>query len=332
MGDAFKQQATTLGELDLNYLFGAPFHAANKAQANMAINTATFVQQFGLDASGDVLMTTLSSAFDIPKSGVTDLSGDFLLDPKTAYLGRAGQKMFGNTASVTGNSSKWVDLSKTIGTKVTKRGVTKPYTISSTNLTEIAAMVSANQIIGYERQIGQRRYLMDESGKVIQVQGIRTISVPFITLLNVPSLTMNEVTVDFTISIRTQSTTATETVQPPEFFDQTVIDSASSGGWSNGWEYAGWASRTQTRTTGSIASTEISKSESTTTSTYTVSMKAKQKQPAGLKILLDFVTKNKDAAPKRIIAQNAIGEKVSITQSSATSALTVLAAPKVTTA
>jgi hypothetical protein len=142
---------------------------------------------------------------------------------------------------------------------------------------------------------------MNTDGLVLRVQGIRTISVPFITLLNVPSLTMNEVTVDFSISIKTQSTTSVEQFKGPQALDAVVTPGpvVGGGGWSNGWETVGWVTQQQTVTRGSVATTNESQSSTTTSSTYTVSMKAKQKQPAGMKIILDFITNQKDATPKK---------------------------------
>ena len=276
MGDAFKEQASTLAELPLDKLFGAPFHAASKAQAGMAINTALFISQFGLDASGQVLMTTMSSSYDIPIGSVTDLSGGYLIDPKT---NNPGKKRL------------------TFGTDSTKN------TVLSSNAKAIYSTPgdTTTLVVGYERQIGQRRYIMNIDGLVLRVQGIRTISVPFITLLNVPSLAMNEVTVDFSISIKTQSTTSVSQFTGPQAMDAVVTDGpvVGGGGWSNGWESVGWVTKQQTVTRGSVATTSESQSSTTTSSTYTVSMKAKQKQPAGMKIILDFITNQKDATPKK---------------------------------
>jgi hypothetical protein len=279
------EQGAVLQSLPLHQLFSAPLHAAAKAQAGMAVNTALFLEQFGLDSDGQVLMTTLSSSFDIPKQNSRDLSGDFLIDPRTISSGVP--KVFsGDGADGTINLNE-------PGTKIT---------YATPNLT-------SSPIIGYEKQIGSSRYLMDQTGKVLQVQGIRTISVPFITLINVPSLAMNLVTIDFTISIKTQTAVTTSTTTGPAtntsvgVVDNVPFTSNESPWWEGGGS-AGFGRKTITTTTGTVASTEVAKSETTTTSTYQVSLKAKQKQPPGMKILLDFVTRNKDAAPKRAIENN----------------------------
>jgi hypothetical protein len=286
MGDAFLDQGAILQELPLHQLFSAPLHAAAKAQAGMAVNTALFLQQFGLDSNGQVLMTTLSSSYDIPKGDSTDLSGDYLKDPRTINAVN-GQRVFGADDGIGPDDPVYSTLREP-GTKYIWGGEGR------------------QELIGFEKQIGNIRYLIGMDSKVKQVQGIRTISVPFITLVNVPSLAMNLVTIDFTISIKTQSAVSTSTTNAPvTTTDQNVVDnvpftSNDTPFWQGGGS-AGFGRKTITTTTGTLASTEVAKSETTTTSTYQVSLKAKQKQPPGMKILLDFVTRNKDAAPKRTI-------------------------------
>jgi len=277
-------QGKILQELPLADLFSAPLLAAATAQAGMAANTILFLREFGLDSNGQVLMTTMSSSVDIPKGEARDLSGDYLLDPRTLNS-ITGPKLFRVAGTTDGEF-----------TNINEPG------------TKIIYNPGTTDIMGYEKQIGSNRYLMDATAKVMQVQGIRTISVPFITLVNVPSLAMNLVTIDFSISIKTQSAVTTSTTTGP--VSNTTSDTLNtipfttnySGAWDNG--SAGFGRKTRTSTTGTIASTEVAKSETSTTSTYQVSLKAKQKQPTGMKIILDFITRNKDAAPKRTIVNN----------------------------
>jgi hypothetical protein len=288
------EQGAILQELPLADLFSAPLLAAARAQAGMAANTILFLREFGLDSEGKVLMTTMSSSVDIPKDTARDLSGDYLLDPRT-FNSATGPRTFrfieGGTRNV--NTTEYTNIDED-GTKIVYANPNAPE--------------AERRIMGYEKQIGTTRYLMDDAARVMQVQGIRTISVPFITLINVPSLAMNLVTIDFCISIKTQSAVTTSTTTGPvsnttaEVVNSVPFTTNYSDAWDRG--SAGFGRNVRTSTTGTIASTEVAKSETTTTSTYQVSLKAKQKQPPGMKILLDFVSRNKDAAPKRTIVNS----------------------------
>jgi hypothetical protein len=285
-------QGNTLTNLPLRDLFGTPFLAAAKAQRNMAIAAADFVKKYGMDSSGNIYMNTLTTYFDIPIGSVSDVSYGYLQDASGSGIffppdypglwsnaddGTPGQPSGSNVVigdnlyqRFQGNYPN-LKVSKLFGEddKQTKAGVAK----------------------GYKKRIGNRIYILDENGKVVFVQGMRSISVPFISMLNIPSLCIDVVNVDFTIKISTQTTTASTNT-----FQNTLQENQGSiAFYDKGYDY------NSTQTTAVSTSTARTSTDDSTESTYTVSMKAKQMDPPGLIAVMNFITNNKDTSSRKFL-------------------------------
>jgi hypothetical protein len=274
-GYGAQTQGNVLAALPLDRLFGAPFEAAAKAQCDLAHATAGFIRQFGMDICGNVFMTTMKSYYDIPTSSVSDISGGYLVDP----------------------SGGGIFCSQAVNTIIT--GVGK--CTSQLTTSDKAPDSISGKSDGYQKKMGNRIYTMDSVGRVLFVQGMRAISVPFISLVNVPSLTLDEVTVDFTITIKTQ-----ESKQAQNSNSNTTENtsnnnvSVSVGGWF-GFGGGGFNYNRQetTKSTAVSTSKNTATSDTATESTYTVVMKAKQIDPPGLTAIMQFITNNKDCASKK---------------------------------
>ncbi len=265
-------QAQTLAAIPLSKIFSAPFEAASEAQEQLAESSAEFIKNYALDSSGNVWMQTLSSYYDIPTSQVSDISGGFLLDAK-------GGGIFSN-ANVNVNKVGSDGKNRLTTAKLGSSDRPKPD--------------PTGNVYGYTKRIGNRVYILDEDGKVMYVQGIRTLSIPFISLVNVPSLFINEVSVDFAISIKTQASVSADSSN--ETFALTAAYNDSRGYRSR--------NQTYTHTTAASTSAAQSKSDTSTESTYLVSMKARQIEPPGIAALMLFITGNKDTASKKILDEN----------------------------
>ena len=254
-----------LNSLPLEDLFGAPFKAATKAQIALSESSGDFIRNFALDSSGNMWMQTMTSYFDIPTSQVSDISGGYLIDASGGGVFthlNVGQTVTGTDGKLRKTSSKLRDPQD------------KP------------PKDSAGGQYGFQKKIGSRVYSLDTNGKVIMVQGTRTLTIPFISLINVPSLFINEVSVDFAISIKTQSTKTMDS-------SLSMSPSVSTNITGNAYQ------RTKTVTTASSSSAASSKSDNSTECTYLVNMRAKQVEPPGLAAMLLFLTSNKDIASKK---------------------------------
>lgn len=284
-GYGAKTQGQTLAELPLYDLFATPFLAAARVQANLAEATSTFIRQFAMDACGNVFMTTLSTFFDIPISSVSDLSGNYLVDP-------SGGGVFASSTAITGGYTSWSDAGG-FGT-VTGVGICTAKLTS----TDYAPGTTG----GFQKRVANRVYSTDSKGKVLFVQGIKSVSVPFISLVNVPALTLEEVTVEFCINIKTQ-----EVKERTDDAAATSIQASQNQGrigvkgWFGGFNYARQSSAVSTAV---ATSKSKASSETSTESTYLVTMKAKQVDPPGLTAILKFITNNKDIASQKTVDSN----------------------------
>ena len=291
-------QGNTLTNLPLKTLFGTPFIAAAEAQRDMAIAAADFVKKYGMDSSGNIYMNTLTTYFDIPVGSVSDVSYGYLQDASgsgvffppdipgkwtnaddgTPGATSTGPVVLGDNLYRRFQDSRYPNLNvtKILGEddKQTKSGVAK----------------------GYKKRIGNRIYILDENGKVVFVQGIRSISVPFISMLNIPSLCIDVVNVDFTIKIATQTTTASTNT-----FQNTLNENTGSiSFYDKGYDY------NSTQTMAVSTSTARSSTDDSTESTYTVSMKAKQMDPPGLIAVMNFITNNKDTSSRKFLTDKGV--------------------------
>jgi hypothetical protein len=234
-------QGAILSSLPLHQLFGNPFKAAVKAQAAMTASTANFLKTFALNPDGELWMTSVTTYYDIPISALgSDVSGGQFWPSKTLT-----PSQLVDTPSYTTGVVPFRDAPPKSGIMY-RRG----------------CLVST-----------------DPSGFILSCQGIRTINVPFIALLNVPSLAMTLVTVDFAITIDTQQATAQS--------DSNSYGVKASASYSGSFWGASFGAHIDVNAT-STNSTDSSASTSTS-STYQVHMRAQQVQSVGLKMISDYI-------------------------------------------
>jgi hypothetical protein len=235
-------QGAILSSLPLHQLFGNPFKAAVKAQAAMTASTANFLKTFALNPSGELWMTSVTTYYDIPISALgSDVSNGYFYPNKTLVKS--------NITDVNPNYGNGVVPFRDAPTKsgiMYRRG----------------CLVST-----------------DTTGFILSCQGIRTINVPFIAILNVPSLAMTLVTVDFAITIDTQQATAQS---DSNSYGVNAKASYNGSFWGASFGAHVEVNATSTNSTDSSASTS-------TSSTYQVHMRAQQVQSVGLKMISDYI-------------------------------------------
>ena len=260
-------QAQVLNTLDLSLLFGAPFLAAAAAAGEMSENTGAFIKNFGMDTSGNVFMTTMSTYFDLDLGTLSDVSGEYLVDPSSGFLFAGVQKS--SAAGGTGivNGVKYVLFPST------------------------SQVFDGGDLTGYKQRIGSRYYYADTTGRLLFAQGTRSINIPLLSLLNIPSLLIDVVDVDFTINIKTQAFKTAE-VGSDVRVQTNFFAGINSGGFSAGVALS---------TRGSVTSSARALSETNTESTYKVKMRARQIDPPGMKAMFDFITNNRDTSARKTI-------------------------------
>ncbi len=273
MATAAAQQAQTLTALPLKFLFTAPFDAAVDAQTTMAMTTAAFLKQYGTDGSGNMYTFTTSSYYDIPAANVKDASGN-----QAMYLYQSSSDI---TTPTLDPSGVGINFKKSVGGKKFT-GNAGTWDISGT----IVAI--------------------DHSGRIISSQGQRSLTLPFISILNVPSLAMVDVQVDFKMEIKTQDVQSTDV--SGSFTNEFEANSSSSGrSW---WGNRSWSGRSKTNTTAVCTNNKLSTDTANTTSVYKVHMGAKNKTPVGLKLMLDFITNNmSDGAAPMLLSDDGYSTK-----------------------
>lgn len=139
---------------------------------------------------------------------------------------------------------------------------------------------------------------IDSSNGVI-VQKQKQLTLPLLTLLNVPALQITKVNVDLTLKIETQTSS-----QSQSSLDFTAGASAQASASYNVLFSKGSASASvDTRVTSSSSNKEST--DSTSSAKYDVHMEAENKTPVGLALILDFCNQN-NTAPNR--SQNPNGQ------------------------
>ena len=262
-------QSNTLESLPLYQLFNVPFKAAADAQKSLALSTAAFVKKYAMDPSGNIYMNTLTTYFDIPMNSVTDLSMGYLLDMSGG--GVFGPKRISRNSPITPGGPL----------------VTNHFTADD----DQGKDAGGTETSGFKKRVGNRVFLLDGDGKVKYVQGMRSITVPFISLLNIPSLCIDEVKVDFSITIKSQVLASDSNTFSNTFNE---IDS-KAGYYDRGFDIQ------NTYTTAVSTSAAKTASDDSTESTYKVMMKAKQFDPPGLVAILNFITNNKDTSSRKVL-------------------------------
>jgi hypothetical protein len=125
----------------------------------------------------------------------------------------------------------------------------------------------------------QGNAILDACGNIIYTTQQNILNLPFITLLNVPSLQIKKFTIDLTIElISIQDVSATSVKE-----DATGLDAWTSGGGSSG-NIRSYAKGTSSESSSGSASQSIK---------YALHLEAATTQPPGLTMLLDFLSRNK---------------------------------------
>jgi hypothetical protein len=121
----------------------------------------------------------------------------------------------------------------------------------------------------------------DESGNVIYLTETRSLNLPFITLLNVPSLQITKFNIDLTVELVSIQDSSSEIAI--ESVDSGVSSYwNSTGGAGSGVQF--YAQSSEKQTASQSASQKI---------TYDVHIEAESTQPPGVQLLLDFLIRNK---------------------------------------
>lgn len=135
----------------------------------------------------------------------------------------------------------------------------------------------------------------DSSGNTIQKQ--RQLTIPLITMLNVPALQIQKMSVDLTLKINSQ--VATSSTNTKGF---SVGASASVSGGVNAGIFNASASASVS-TSVSSSNSNTNSMDASSSAKYAIRIEAENKPPAGLAILLDFCSKP-DIAPNRSLYPN----------------------------
>lgn len=121
--------------------------------------------------------------------------------------------------------------------------------------------------------------ILDSSGNLQYITERNVLNLPFITLLNVPSLQIKKFTIDLTIELVSIQDISSS------FVDENAsgLDAWSSGGGSSG----------NYRTYAKGSSSSTSSSSSTQAIKYDLHLEAATTTPPGLTMLMDFLSRNK---------------------------------------
>jgi hypothetical protein len=255
LASAAQDQSTVLAQLPLEKLFGAPFEAAYSSQMALSEKTIDFLRTYALDASSSDLYTFTTSSFrDIPAAELVDASGN-----QAFYVYKVG-------------STYTVDPPG-VGLNIAGTGV---------KATDISTI-----------EINGQKLYVDKSGRIVVGQTSRSITLPFISLLNVPSLVITEVEVDFKITIKTMQAAST------------VNTNTQNINFGVGARYSGnaWGARFNAGFSVNVQATLTNNStqfdETKTDSTYQVKIIGRTKEPLGMKLLMDFISGNAaDSTPQ----------------------------------
>ena len=129
-------------------------------------------------------------------------------------------------------------------------------------------------------------------GKKVR-QGKKTLTIPFLTLLNVPALQMQKVVVDLTVKVESQSIVRNEAASTSATQSSTNAAFAYNAFFSSG----SFSSSVNTQV--SASNNSSSSIDSSSSAKYDIHMEAINQPPIGLSIILDFLTSSSNIAPNR---------------------------------
>lgn len=124
-------------------------------------------------------------------------------------------------------------------------------------------------------------------------QGKKTLTIPFLTLLNVPALQMQKVVVDLTVKVESQSIVRNEAASTSASQTSTNAAFAYNAFFSSG------SFSTSVNTQVSASNNSSSSIDSSSSAKYDIHMEAINQPPIGLSIILDFLTSSSNIAPNR---------------------------------
>ena len=125
-------------------------------------------------------------------------------------------------------------------------------------------------------------------------QGTRSLTIPFLALLNVPALQMQKVTVDLTVKIESQTKATTNTAATNSVDSNT----SASVGYSSWFSPVSGSFSTSVNTKATNSNNSTNSIDNSSSSKLDIHMEAINQPPVGLTMILDFLTSKSDMAPK----------------------------------
>lgn len=153
----------------------------------------------------------------------------------------------------------------------------KEFAIDSSTNTLRTVQISSDSIEVLKDGAGQP--VFDNSGNVQYAVETKVLNLPFITLLNVPSLQIKKFTIDLTIELIS--------VQ-----DSSMISTSDSVSGYDAWNAAGGSGGSYS-TIAKGSSSETASSSSSQSIKYQLHLECATTTPPGISLLMDFLSKNK---------------------------------------
>jgi len=157
------------------------------------------------------------------------------------------------------------------------------------------AMITADFIeeVGFDEN-GKVEYV-EFSYEMVNADGDSTntevsLSVPLIAIVNVPSLSVKEVTIDFEMEIKTSTSS--------ERSSEVNLSAKVSAGWLTG----------RASFEGSVGTSKQTKRSTNQTATYTINVNARDDPPEGLSKVLDILAASVEAAGSPTEAEDSSGD------------------------
>ncbi len=137
----------------------------------------------------------------------------------------------------------------------------------------------------------------DADGNPIITQRTRQLTLPLLSILNLPALQIQKMSVDLTVKVTSQASISSESSSSRGF----SAGFSQGAGFNFGFVNAGFSNSVST----SVQSSNSNQNsfDATTSAKYDVHVTAENKHPPGFAALLDFCNRP-DLAPNRAIAQN----------------------------
>ena len=119
------------------------------------------------------------------------------------------------------------------------------------------------------------------------------LTIPFLTLLNVPSLQMQKVVVDLTVKVESHTLATSESAST------SAVQSSTNAAFSYNAIFSSGSFSSSINTQVSSSNNSSNSIDSSSSAKYDIHMEALNQPPIGLSIMMDFLTSRSDFAPKR---------------------------------